>query len=224
MCGIAGSFKPSMFEVLMEGNSVRGNFAMSMMQLRKKRGHSTTKRKGVINFDEVDYHHELKYLIGHTQAPTSAKRSWEYDTSHPFHCGDWMIVHNGVLTNEAALRKQIEGGNTNPVDSSCISMLLEQNSHEFDLSKPEERILAVEKTLEMLQGTFALAIVYMPKNIVYLARQGSVLHVDSKGNFSSLKGADSDYEAIPEGAILTLQKKKWVKVGSFEHQSPFLTL
>lgn len=207
----------------MDANSTRGGFSQGVLQLKAKKGHATTKRKGGIDFDTINYVDNLRYLVGHCQAPTSTKRTWEYDTSHPFQCGDWTIVHNGVLTNDPELRKTIEGGNDNPVDTSTIAMLLNQNSKEFGVMNLEERIDTISRTLSELRGTFALAMVYLPRNAVYLARQGSILHTNSKGDFSTIKGNDDEtYDVVPEGLILHLQKKKWVTAGEFKSSSPFL--
>ena len=222
MCGIAGSFRESMFEVLMEANSTRGNFSQGILQLKHKRGHATTKKRGGINFDTIKYVQDLKYLIGHCQAPTSSKRTWGYDTSHPFQSGDWTVVHNGVLTNDIELRKMIEGGNDNPVDTSSIAMLLNQNSKKFSTMKPAERVEVISETLGVLRGTFALAMVYLPKRAVYIARQGSILHYDSKGNFSTIKG--DTFNEVNEGDIMHLVKKTWTTVGKFKSTSPFVMI
>ena len=56
---------------------------------------------------KIDYSIEDKknqYYLGHVQAPTSSQRKWHYDTSHPFETMSWMVFHNGVITNEEAIR------------------------------------------------------------------------------------------------------------------------
>lgn len=206
----------------MQANSTRGNFSQGILQLKAKKGHATSKKKGGIDFDTINYVENLKYLIGHCQAPTSAKRTWEYDTSHPFQSGDWTVVHNGVLTNDDQLRKEIEGGNDNPIDTSTIALLLNQNSKEFGVMTSAERIDAISRTLGSLRGTFALAMVYLPRNSVYLARQGSILHTNSSGDFSTIKG--EGFDDVPEGVILHLSNKKWLTVGKFESSSPFVMI
>ena len=211
-----------MFEVLMEANSTRGNFSMGMIQLKGKKGHATTKRKGVIDFDSYTYHEDTKYIIGHVQAPTSAKRTWEYDTSHPFQAGEWAIFHNGVITNDKELRKSIDGGNTNPVDTSTVALLLQQYSTEIGTSKIDDRVEAVRRTLSSIEGTFGFAIVYLPKNEVYIARQGSILHYNDAGDFSTISG--NGYKPVPEGVVLSLRKGSWDTVGTFECTSPFLVV
>lgn len=206
----------------MEANRVRGNFSMGVIQLNNKRGHTTTKRRGEIDFDTFKYVDDYRYLIGHTQSPTSAKRTWEYDTSHPFQSGDWMIVHNGVLTNEPELRKAVNCDTVNAVDSSLISSLLMKVTKESGILTNDEQVKAIQLTLEALKGTFAVAIIYIPRNKVYIARQGSVLKYDNVGNFSSI--GSLDWNTLEEGTIMRLIGKKWSKVGNFETKSPFVML
>ena len=58
-------------------------------------------------------------------------------------------------------------------------------------------------------------------NDIYIARVGSLLHYDNKGNYSTMPG--SGYKILPEGVIMKLNKKtkRWNKVGIFESKSPF---
>jgi glucosamine 6-phosphate synthetase-like amidotransferase/phosphosugar isomerase protein len=221
MCGIAGSYNTSMFEVLMEANSTRGDFASGIVQLKKKTGHETYKREGLVDFNKDLILDPLKkYYIGHAQAPTSGQRSWQYDTSHPFFSLDWCIMHNGVLTNDEFIRKEQLSWDENPVDTSLIVNLLQEYTSKTSTLKVDEQRKVIKKVLEQLEGTFGLVMVYLPTNAMYLARQGSVLHIDKKGNFSSVKG--KTFRLIPEGSIYKIGRSSWERVGGFKTNSPFL--
>jgi len=209
-----------MFEILMQANSDRGKFASGILQLYKKHGHITFKKKKSINFDDDPIlDPKCKYYIGHNQAPTGGERKFEYDTCHPFFSLNWAIVHNGVLTNEEALRKKELKTSENLVDSSLIVDLLEKHTVSDGTLKIEEQSNVIKKTLKKLRGSFALAIVYLPTNAIYIVRQGSVLHFDKKGNFSTIKG--DTFDLVPEGVLFRLVRNRWTEVGKFKTKSPF---
>jgi len=73
----------------------------------------------------------------------------------------------------------------------------------------------------MLEGSFALSIVNCETNDVFIARVGSVLHYNNRGNYTTMPGAG--YKVLPEGVIMKLNKKtkRWNKAGTFEVKSPF---
>ena len=125
MCGIFGSTEKQKFITLYNLNKKRGNFAVGTLFLNQ----STMvirKFEGVVepvrlfkNEEEVDF----QMYLGHTQAPTSAKRDYSFNTSHPFEYGDWVIAHNGVLTNFGEIKNEFDSKWKNPVDSSIIPLL-----------------------------------------------------------------------------------------------------
>ncbi|MGA1048814.1 MAG: hypothetical protein ACO3UU_12465, partial [Minisyncoccia bacterium] len=81
----------------------------------------------------------------------------------------------------------------------------------------------IKKVLSQLKGTFALCIIDTDCNDVYLARQGSILHYNDKGDFSTLEG--KGFKLVPEGVILMLKDYcRWEEVDSFKVNSPFLFL
>ena len=226
MCAIVGSNNLSKFEVLYQANLPRGNFASGLLGLTKDSDQILHKQKGTINFDSEDQKNlnldeYANYFIGHVQAPTSAQREWSYDTSHPFESLSWSVVHNGVLTNYENIRSQYIDWDVNPVDTAVIPNLLQHFTEKCIGECPAHEI--IKQTLELLEGTFALCMVDTDSNDVYLARQGSVLHYNDKGDFSTLGG--EGFKLLPEGIILMLRdNKEWVEVNKFKTKSPFLFL
>jgi glucosamine 6-phosphate synthetase-like amidotransferase/phosphosugar isomerase protein len=221
MCAIFGSFDTSMFEVLYEANKQRGNFASSIVSLSPD-DQFIRKKKGNINFDKYTYEPQTDYYLGHVQAPTSANRKWNYDTSHPFESMSWLVSHNGVLTNHKKLKKQHCNFIENPVDTAVIVNLLEHFTQKIQVD--EKRVVPqkiVKKTLELLTGTFALSIVHCDSNEVFIARSGSILHYNNKGDYSTMGG--HGFKELPEGTIMKLNNKtkRWNKAGKFTFNSPF---
>tara|TARA_R110002051_G_scaffold267439_1_gene327400 strand:- start:1546 stop:2223 length:678 start_codon:yes stop_codon:yes gene_type:complete len=222
MCAIFGSFNNSMFEVLYEANKQRGNFASSVISLTKD-DQLIRKKRGSIDFDKYTYEPKSNYFLGHVQAPTSAKRNWQYETSHPFETSSWCISHNGVLTNHKKLKRKYCKYLLNSVDTAVIAYLLEYfTQEEHDRGKIiVNPVTIIKNTLELLSGSYALSIVFCDTNEVFLARSGSILHYNKKGDYSTLGG--TDFRELPEGVILRLNKKtkRWNKAGKFKHDSPF---
>lgn len=219
MCAIISSNNISKLEVLYEANVERGNFSTGIVGLYDQNEQQVFKKQGTVNFDQVKLDNNCNYYICHAQAPTSAKRTWSYDTSHPFESLSWSVVHNGIITNEQELRKKFVPWDLNPVDTSVISSLLQYITEDAQETLPNYVI--VEKTLELLQGTFALCIIDTDCNDVFIARQGSVLHYNDKGDVSTLGG--EGFHLLPEGTIMRLKNyNKWETIGTFKTQSPFL--
>ena len=221
MCAIVGANNSSKFEVLYQANLPRGNFASGLIGLNSDGDQMVLKKKGTIDFDKVQLDDINDYFIGHVQAPTSAKRTWSYDTSHPFESLSWSVVHNGVLTNYKQIRAKHIDWDVNPVDTAVISNLLQHFTEECRGECPAHE--TIKRVLNMLEGTFALCMVDTDSNDVYIARQGSVLHYNDNGDFSTLGG--EGFKLVPEGTILMLKDfKSWDIVNHFETKSPFLFL
>ena len=213
MCGIFGSFKPSKFEVLDKANQTRGNFASGLIYFDET-NFDVFKTEGCFDWDEINLPDGLTYL-GHNQAPTSSERIWKEHNSHPFIAKEWVVAHNGVLTNFEKLKADYLPEHENRVDSSIIPALL---SH---FEKDYKDIALIEHVLSLLEGTFGLWIVDTKNLNVYIARQGSTLFYD-KNSFSSTKG--DNFKEVKEGVIYKFTKKGTKPVGSFKNKSPFLEL
>tara|TARA_R110000744_G_scaffold2303_1_gene9408 strand:+ start:2095 stop:2769 length:675 start_codon:yes stop_codon:yes gene_type:complete len=221
MCAIFGSFDTSMFEVLYAANKKRGNFASSVVSLSPDDQY-IRKKKGNINFDKYTYEPSSNYYSGHVQAPTSANREWHSDTSHPFESLTWLVSHNGVLTNHKKLRRKYCRFIENNVDTAVIVNALEYYTQKALSDKkrasPEKIIKSV---LELLAGTFALSIIFCNTNEMFIARSGSILHYNNKGDYSTMGGVG--FKELPEGVIMKLNNKtkRWNKVSTFKSDSPF---
>lgn len=167
------------------------------------------KRKSITDFN---------YFLGHTQAPTSSKRSFSAATSHPFQYKNWIIAHNGVLTNDKQLKANIKDKKSfNVVDSSVIAPLIDMHyKHTGD------EVTAICRTLTLLQGTFGVWIYNQKTGNIYLARCGSTLYCNFLNNeFSSLP--EDGFVALEEGLLYLLTKEGITCVGKFTPNSPFFT-
>jgi glucosamine 6-phosphate synthetase-like amidotransferase/phosphosugar isomerase protein len=173
-----------------------------------------------------------QYYMGHTQAPTSAQREFDPETSHPFKYNTWHVAHNGVLSNSKVLAEQY-GVDPNPVDSAVIPAMMwyyHDNNRDDGLFPFQREELAIKAVCEKLEGTFSCWVHNTFTNHVHLIRSGSTLFVNYKtGDFSSAQY--EDMKALDDHAIYRvfydadpIQKSKIEKVGHFATHSPFFIL
>lgn len=223
MCSLFGSFSRSMFDVLYEVNKDRGKFAFSScfvgnkLMVHKFEGHPKDVSIAESAPDDI-------YFLGHTQAPTGSTRDWAASTSHPFEIGNWMVAHNGVITNFKELNNRYCPGNRCIVDSSVIPAMLNGANNEFPSFSAEQ---CIQMVLNRVEGTFSLWMIDRRERRIFLARQGSTLFANmSSGDFSSISGKKDAWTELKEGVIyeIRLDSKRISEAGSFKSKSPFLSI
>jgi len=120
MCGIFKSSKLERFNELYDANSVRGVkcFGGLFLSDNKATIYKSEDVKAKINTDADVY-------LGHLRAPTGAGLEFTPDTCHPFSFRNWLVAHNGILTNHKALLKEHNLSIADyAIDSSIIPFLL----------------------------------------------------------------------------------------------------
>ena len=134
----------------------------------------TVKKKGRIS--ELENHEDLKNLSGnigiaHTRWATHGEPS-ELNSHPHLDCKNQIaIVHNGIIENYSSLKKLlINEGHfiKSDTDSEIIAHLIEK-FYEEDLEK------AVVKALNLIEGTFGLAIISANEDKIIAAKKGSPL-------------------------------------------------
>ena len=237
MCGIFGAKEFDRYLKLYELNKKRGNFATSCCVVTKQgdliihrwSGSPTLKdveRELKNSMKVVETDTEIpctpKLFLGHTQAPTSAKRKYSKETAHPFVYENWIIAHNGVLTNFKDLKEHFDPKWKNPVDSSIVPYVV--RSAEEVLTDKADNVLveSISHALSLLKGTFGLWLFEANSKNVYIARCGSTVFANVLYNeFSSIEFPNS--EPITEGHIYQLTAEGITTVGLFDFDSPFFT-
>jgi glucosamine 6-phosphate synthetase-like amidotransferase/phosphosugar isomerase protein len=222
MCGIYGSNNREKFLTLHKLNLQRGDFAHSSLLIDKE-GFDIYKvplqTSPKVNFK---FPKKKKYdlYLGHVQAPTSSQRIFTANTSHPFIVENWVVAHNGVLTNFKQLVNQFEMPYNNPVDSSIIPYML--YSSQNMLGKHSEVDLIIN-CLNLLKGTFGLWIFNANTNNSFLAKCGVTLFGDIYENtFSSIH--EKGLSSLEEGVLYQLTSEGITSVGVFDCDSPFFTV
>jgi len=192
MCGIIG---------IASNKSVSSNIIKSLKKL-EYRGYDSagiaTISNGEINerkcIGRVDSLEKMLFKtpslgilgIGHVRWATHGAPS--NVNAHPHSSEEVSVVHNGIIENSNILKKDLEKKGykfKSQTDTEVITVLLTDFLKDFDLVK------AINKTLEKLNGSFALGILFKRyNNIVAGARRGSPLAVGYGYNENYL-GSDS---------------------------------
>jgi glucosamine--fructose-6-phosphate aminotransferase (isomerizing) len=115
------------------------------------------------------------YGIGHTRWATHGRPSEENAHPHRDCTGKIVVVHNGIVENYMPLKKKLrEEGHTfrTETDTEIIAHLIEK----FYLGENEGKVTleeAVRKTVKLLTGVFALAVISTDEpNKIVAARNG----------------------------------------------------
>jgi len=108
--------------------------------------------------------------------------------AHPHSSEVVSVVHNGIIENSDKLRKEYENKGysfKSQTDTEVITVML------TDFLKKEDLINCIHKTLEKLEGSFALGVIFKDfNNLVVGARRGSPLAV-GYGHDENFIGSDS---------------------------------
>ena len=221
MCGIFGTTELERYKTLYKLNQDRGSFAYGGCYVNDEE-HAVQKVGGIV--EPATLLGTYNYCLGHTQGPTSSVREFQGETSHPFIVGEWIVAHNGVLSNDQELIAKFSlERETSEVDSSVIPALLDY--HEVFLPGRDHEIESITDTLMELCGTYALWIVNKKSHNIYLARVGSTLFLSKDRREFSSK-TTKGFKSIPEGVLLKYNKDKMIfeQVSVFEYDSPYLII
>lgn len=183
MCGIIGVVAPTPTNVtplLMEGLKrleYRGYDSAGIATLSGKGVLLRRRSKGKLSYLEEEVQNdpiEGNTGIGHTRWATHGSPT--KNNAHPHVTPKVAVVHNGIIENFQELRKRILSDGrvlTSDTDTEVIPHLITQFLEKG--MQPEE---AVQQTIRLLSGTFALAILFAgEKKLLIAARRGSPLAI-----------------------------------------------
>jgi glucosamine--fructose-6-phosphate aminotransferase (isomerizing) len=179
MCGIFGAISnKNITKALYEGLAkleYRGYDSAGIAWLDNNKNLSKLKAKGkLINLktklDEAKPNANIG--IAHTRWATHGAAN--ETNAHPHMTENLALVHNGIIENYQELKKELNGVKFKSETDSEVIL------HHIDklIKNGQDKVTAVNKTIEKLDGTFALAIMFNgEENTLIGAKKGSPLAV-----------------------------------------------
>jgi len=123
-----------------------------------------------------------KFALGHTRWATHGGKTDNNAHPHYSQNGDIILVHNGIINNFLAIKEFLMANNYkfySDTDSEVIANLIEY--YTLNTNNFEE---ALKKTLQELEGTWALVIIYTKvPDTYYITRKGSPLLLGYNSNY-----------------------------------------
>ena len=211
MCGIAGSNNKERAFTLYQSNLNRGYYSSGGIIVDSNSQWATYKRVG--QFDQPINGSVGQYYLYHSRGPTTETKEFNPINNHPFFYGDWIVSHNGIISNFKDLcEKYFPGDNFEGKTDSCIIPRL------FSIKS------TISEALEELQGTFALWMFNRNTKRCYITRNASTLFGDIiTGDFSStaFKGSIS----LKGGVVYSITNyNSIVEEVSYQTNSPYFIL
>jgi len=180
MCGIvAGAADRDVVPILIEGLKrleYRGydSAGVAVIDSDNRVGRARTQGKVAALEDSINSEFAGTAGIAHTRWATHGEPSVQ--NAHPHVCNDSVaIVHNGIIENHEAL-KSIQLGKGYRFTSDTDTEVIVHQIHEYHISHGDDLLEAVKKTVNELDGAYALGVVSVkdPGRVIG-ARRGSPL-------------------------------------------------
>ena len=179
----------------------------------------------------------VKSVIGHTRHSTKGSEKQNYN-NHPFigSCinSKFALVHNGVLSNDAELRKKHKFPKTKIETDSYIAVQLIQSKNFLDFDSIRYMaeqvngsfsfaILDKKANVYLVKGDSPLSILHFPKLKIYVyASTAEILFrgiVDYPPIFSELKNGGFEVIDISEGEILKIRPDGVIDKTTFDYNT-----
>lgn len=216
MCGIVGYLgKEDAREIILKGLhrlEYRGYDSAGLALATKgKNALEIYKDKGrVAHLEEIS---KVDYVshqgIGHTRWATHGVPNQINSHPHDSEGGRFFVVHNGVIDNYKELKNQYLQDHSfkSDTDTEVIAHLIEEFSTSFTVEE------AIRKTMSLLEGSYALAIIDQEeKNKMYAAKNKSplLLGLSEKGiiiasDLMALVGYSKEYIPLQDHSFVKIE-------------------
>ena len=134
--------------------------------------------------------------IGHTRWATHGVINEVNTHPHLNNNGDIAIVHNGVIDNYLELKEFLKDYQfKSDTDTEVIANLL-------DINKNGSNMKRIQKTINMLEGTFALIISFLDEpETLYITKRGSPLLLSYTDNIALITSEESGFNGLVKNHI-----------------------
>ena len=165
----------------------------------------------VTKLEKICSKKSLKGIVGIGHVRWATHGAPNVINAHPHSSESVSVVHNGIIENSTLLKKLLEKKGyvfKSQTDTEVITVLLTENL------KKNKLIIAVQKTLEKLHGSYALGILFKSNpDLIIGARRGSPLAVGYGHNENylgsdsyALKSMTNKISYLDDGDICVLKK------------------
>ncbi len=131
--------------------------------------------------------------IGHTRWATHGAPTDRNAHPHLSADGSLALIHNGIIENFAALRRELEAGGVRFVsdtDTECVAHLLARSYATIPGQRPDRLAEAMRRVCQRLDGAFTLLVVHQDEpGVVVGARRNSPL-VAGRGDGENFLASD----------------------------------
>ncbi|MFN4043815.1 glutamine--fructose-6-phosphate transaminase (isomerizing) [Limnobacter sp.] len=137
--------------------------------------------------------------IGHTRWATHGKPTEA--NAHPHSLSHSQVVHNGIIENYKQLRENVTTPFTSQTDTEVIVHLFEHHLAVLG-NRPDQTMLAFQKTLHHLEGAFAILLATsLSPGKIFFAKKGSPLQLAFDSNGAYFSSSDSPLIGVCQDAI-----------------------
>ncbi len=221
MCGIVGYFgKEDAREIIINGLKrleYRGYDSAGIVLLSQKdnKFHVYKDKGRVSRLEEItDFSYQSCLGIGHTRWATHGVPNQVNSHPHQSEKSRFFIVHNGVIDNYKELKSEVLNNNKflSDTDTEVIAHIIEKYSNEMQVDE------AIRKTMSLLEGSYALAIIdTQDHNKLYACKNKSplLLGLSDKGVIVA-----SDVMALVgySAMYIPLKDKTFVEISGIEYK------
>ncbi len=215
MCGIAGSSNKKKAFSLYQSNLDRGYYSSGSLMIDELNFCESKKVQGQfksIPIPDSSSNRNNLYHLYHSRGPTTETLTFEEKDNHPFLYRDWVVAHNGIISNFEELKSKHFANEI--FETNTDSCIIPRMLFKFGL----------EEGLSQLKGTFAIWAYNTVTGDIYIARNSCTLYADlSTGDFSSTQFEGS--VMIEEGVIYKIVNyNKIIEETRFVSDSPYFIL
>lgn len=114
-----------------------------------------------------------KICIGHNRWATHGGKTDYNAHPHLSFCGNWCLVHNGIIENYLTLKSFLIEKNIKFNSETDTEIIVNLLSYNYNIYKSS--IIAIQNTINQLVGTYALLILNRNENTIYFVKNGSPL-------------------------------------------------
>jgi hypothetical protein len=141
---------------------------------------------------ELDGKHD--FLVGHNRLATTGDEKINHN-NHPFGTKDYLMVHNGIISNHCHLKAKYELKYVEETDSAIVINMIQMYSDGGD-----DDLKAIQKTMKQISGSYSIFVFNKTKGkLYYLKNSGAKFYfMRIKDRHNDLFVGSTNWESIEQ--------------------------